>query len=110
VGIDPRDEHLIVTLANVSGPVAYALASGEEAWRFAGGVYPGLATCYDWAFSPDGRLMVVNGDRLGLYEATTRRPVPLPEPGAWRVDRLAFSGDGRLLASVTAGIATVRKL
>jgi len=52
----------------------------------------------------------VAADGLRLYEAATRKAVPLPEPGGYRVDRVAFSGDGRLLASLAAGTATVRKL
>ena len=49
------------------------------------------------------------GDGLRIYKAATRKAVPLPEPGAYRVGQVAFAGDGRLLASIAAGTATVRK-
>jgi hypothetical protein len=110
VGFDPVDEHLIVT-RSCSGPAAYALSSGKEVWRFGGTDLPDRsATCYSWAFAPDGSLLAVGRDGLFLYEAATRKPIPVPEPGGYKVERVVFSGDGRLLASDRFGTAVVRKV
>jgi hypothetical protein len=110
VGFDTTDEHLIV-IDDYSGPAAYALSSGQEVWRF-GGIdrFNSSATCYSWAFSPDGSLLAVGRDGLFLYDAVSRKPIPVPEPGGDKVERVFFSGDGRLLASDCFGTAVVRKV
>jgi hypothetical protein len=110
VGFDPKDKQLVVS-HDCTGPVAYALSSGKEVWRIgaaAGIVRP--VYHFGWAFSPDGRLLAVGGNGLFLYEAASRKPIPLPDPGGYKVERVRFSGDGRLLASDRSLDVVVRKV
>jgi WD40 repeat protein len=52
---------------------------------------------WGFALSPDGRLLAVAGDGVGLYEVATGELVALRGGGA-AVGGVAFSSDGRLLA------------
>ena len=39
-----------------------------------------------------------------------RKPIPVPEPGSYKVQRVCFSGDGRRLAADRFGTVVVRKV
>lgn len=105
LGFDPSETLLLVNRGRVHGPFAISIDTGEPAWHLADPHHPnGWATCYAWAYSPDGRRIAVGGHRtsaLRVYDADLRErdAVALPGHDEQRVRRLAFSADGTLLAT-----------
>ncbi|MFF7244075.1 WD40 repeat domain-containing protein [Embleya sp. NPDC008237] len=105
LGFDPSETLLLVNQRRVNGPFALSIDTGEPAWHFTNPHHPnGWATCYAWAYSPDGGRIAIGGHRTGalhVYDANLREASSRPLPGYddQRVRRLAFSTDGTLLAT-----------
>jgi hypothetical protein len=109
VGFDPADEHLIVSFG-CYGPVAYSLTSGEKVWQYGGPDRPLDSICFGWSFSPDGSLLAAGrGHEICLYRGKGRAPVSYPNAGAYRAERIVFSGDGRVFAAERLLNVVVRK-
>lgn len=109
VGFDPADEHLIVAF-DYYGPGAFALATGEIAWRYGGPDRPIDSICTCWAYAPDGSLLAVcRRHEISLYRAQTRERVPYPDMSAYRPDRIVFSGDGQVFVGERGLNVVLRK-
>ena len=107
LGFTPEDDALVVTYYYATGPVALEIPSGIERWRFDDPSRPGtLRRAFDWAFSPSGELLAIAGDSFHLYNARTRDEIELAGR-TWRGDCVRFSRDGKRLAMVSHGTATV---
>lgn len=72
-------------------------ATGRTADRY---TRPGLGSAIDWPFTPDGRSLVIVGDRQKIaFWHFQDPPDPVPRGHAAEVWGLAYSPDGRTLAS-----------
>lgn len=106
LGFDPADTLLVANPASVEGPCAFSLESGELVWHFP---HPFLtdrwATCYGWAYSPDGSTLAIGrrGD-TDVVDAVTRHPDPAftrrpGDRGTGRTYTVRISADGTLVAA-----------
>lgn len=117
-GFDPADTLLVVNPEFVEGPCAFSLATGRLAWHFPDPVRTDRwATCYHWAYSPDGATLAIGrrGD-TDVVDAATRRGDPAfrrrpGDRGTGRTNTVRISSDGTLVASGgDSGRIVVRKL
>ncbi|MFI1337291.1 WD40 repeat domain-containing protein [Streptomyces sp. NPDC020845] len=108
IGFDPADTLLVANPESAGGPCAYSLEAGELVWHFP---HPNphltdrWATCYGWAYSPDGATLAIGrrGD-TDVVDAATRHSDPafVRHPGGRGTGRtytVRFSADGSLVAS-----------
>lgn len=116
VGFDPQEMRLLANPDPVRGPCALS-ADGLVVWHFSDERRPDRwDTCFSWAYAPGGTLLAVGrrGARgLDLRDGMTREPVPfaLERVEGHRVQRIAYSRDGALIAAGgDSGLITVRKL
>lgn len=118
LGFDPTEELVVAAVRFAEGPCAVSVETGELVWAFTGAAerIGRWATCYGWAYSPDGKTLAVGGDRtrgVGLWSAATREPADVTPQGEdrQRIHRLVHSADGRLLAAGgDCGRVVVRRL
>ncbi|MDT0548871.1 MULTISPECIES: WD40 repeat domain-containing protein [Streptomyces] len=118
IGFDPADTLLVANPESHEGPRAYSLETGELVWHFP---HPFLAdrgaTCYGWAYSPDGSTLAIGrrGD-TDVVDAVTRHSDPAfahrpGDLGTGRTYTVRISADGTLVASGgDTGRIIVRKL
>ncbi|RCV48232.1 WD40 repeat domain-containing protein [Marinitenerispora sediminis] len=107
VGFDPSETLLVCNPDHAEGPCAFALESGALTWWFPDEIRTDRwAVCYDWEYSPDGRMLAVGRrGRAEVVDAATRERLPafLPNDraagGTGRTSRVRFSDDGALLAT-----------
>jgi WD40 repeat protein len=120
IGFDPADTLLVANPESAEGPCAYSLETGELVWHFPN-PNPHLtdrwATCYGWAYAPDGATLAVGrrGD-TDVVDAATRHSDPAfarrpGDLGTGRTYTVRISADGSLVASGgDTGRIIVRKL
>lgn len=106
LGLSPDEKELVVSWYYADGPAGLTIPSGEEIWS-AGDVNR------DWAFSPDGTLLALSGERQPrVLTFPGREPAvelePITEFG--RCDRVVISADGTRLATWHGGTAYVMSL
>ncbi|MEU0809369.1 WD40 repeat domain-containing protein [Streptomyces sp. NPDC005970] len=118
IGFDPADTLLVANPESAQGPCAYSLETGELVWHFP---HPHRtdrwATCYGWAYSPDGSTLAIGrrGD-TDVVDAVTRHSDPAfahrpGDLGTGRTYTVRISADGTLVASGgDTGRIIVRKL
>lgn len=111
LGIDARDELLLVSRHYARGPVAYDLRTGEERWAFRSADGPhDDPMAHAWAYSPDGSMLAVGRGGAFLYDSATRAEIPLGGPLAHRTPVVRFSADGSLLAAAEDANCVVRRV
>jgi hypothetical protein len=112
VGLDARDEVLVVSWEYAQGPVLYDLGTGKERHRFADPSRDDrLATAYAWDWSLDGARLAVGREKLAVYAANGgMREVAVERSGGYRVNRVVHSGDGSRLATFEDGTLVVRAM
>jgi hypothetical protein len=112
VGLDPRDEVLVVSLQYCEGPVLYDLATGKARFRFAASAgNDRLPTVHAWDWSPDGARLAVGRETLVVYAYTEgMREVEVERSSEYRVKKVVHSGDGVLLATFEDGTVVVRAM
>jgi WD40 repeat protein len=94
----------VVVCAEYNGPAhVWDATTGQEMRRIP---LPSTPEAHAAALSPDGRTLVegVHGGRLAWWDAAGGHLAHTVHAHPWRVDRLAFSPDGKLLASASDGV------
>lgn len=103
LGLSPDEKELVVSWYYADGPAGLTIPSGEETWS-AGD------TNRDWAFSPDGTLLALSGERQPRVLTFPGRE-PAVELSAitdfGRCERVVISADGKRLAAWQGGTAYV---
>lgn len=118
VGFDPTGTLILAGPWHSGGPGAYSLETAEPVWHFADPCQPERwATCYGWAYAPDGATLAIGRrGRTDVVDTATRTPDPafgeLPGTGhTGRTYGVRFSADGTLLAAAgDSGRLVVRAL
>ncbi|MEO3749444.1 WD40 repeat domain-containing protein [Streptomyces sp. B6B3] len=106
VGFDPSETELVAAVEFADGPCAFSVETGRLLWHFPDPFRDDRwATCYGWAYSPDGGTLAIG--RRGeteVVDAATRRAdpafAPIPgDAGTGRTRTVRFSADGGLMAA-----------
>lgn len=109
VGITPSDDQLVITRDYASGPVWLAIPAGTERARITDGSE--LARTRAWAYAPDGKRLALAGNQLRVIDVATGKDVALDAPFEYGgAECVAWSADGKRLASVVGGTAYVHAL
>lgn len=94
----PTEENLIAVSSNVASPIEFwDVEIGER-------IHTMDVPCWTWdslAWSPDGRLLAVAGDRARIVDWTERKVAATLVGHAPNIHSVRFSRDGRLLASTS---------
>ncbi|WP_433466975.1 hypothetical protein [Spirillospora sp. CA-128828] len=105
IGFDPTESLVVTNPDPVQGPCALSIDTGEVAWHFPDAYRADRwDTCFTWTYAPSGGPLAIGrrfDGAVDLRDPATREPWPvdLERPERHRVQRIAFSRDGRLMAA-----------